>query len=72
MAKHVPIIRGPTSAEQAIEMFSNPEILEDMAWAFSDWVEATEWLEKQGAPDETPEGNWNPMVERIKWVIENG
>ena len=72
MAKQTPIIARPISSIEAIDMFSDPENLEGMSWAFSDWLEATNWLEKQGAPEETPEGNWNPMVERIKWVIENG
>jgi hypothetical protein len=69
MAKHIPIIAGPVSDLDIIEMFSNPENLEDMAWAFSDWLEASDWLNKQGAPQYTEEGNWNPMMERIKWLI---
>ena len=72
MAKHIPIVAGPVSNEEIIELMSNPETLADMAWAFGDWVEAADWLTKAGAPEETPEGNWNPMVERIKWMVENG
>jgi len=72
MEKHKPIIAGPTSNEEIIAAMSDTQNLQDMAWAFGDWVEAADWLTKHHAPQYTPEGNWNPMVERIKWVIENG
>ena len=64
-----PIIGEPMSAKDVVERFSDRTVLEDFAFALRDWTEAAEWLSEHGAPTETPEGNWNPMVERIKWVM---
>ena len=69
--KYEPKIARALQDEDIISILSDRSMMEDVAWALHDWVEAAHWLNERNVPLYTEEGNWNSMVERIKWMIEN-
>lgn len=67
----MPFYGKPMTTDEVISQLSNPDAIEDMAYSIRDWSEAVTWLTEFGAPNETPEGNWTSLVDKIKWLVEN-
>ena len=67
----MPFYGKPMTTDEILSQLSSPDAIEDMAYAIRDWSEALTWLTEHGAPNETPEGNWTSLVDKIKWLVEN-
>ncbi len=68
----MPLLYGkPLTTDEMVSQLSSPGAIERLAYSFRDWSEAITWLTELGAPNETPEGNWTSLVDKIMWVVEN-
>ncbi len=66
-----PIYGRPMDTDKALKDLSDPETIENMAWALRDWAEADQWLQDNGAPITHDNDIWLSLKEKFQWVLEN-
>jgi len=66
-----PIYGRIMEIDEALTHLSDPEMVEDMAWALRDWAEAENWARSLGAPSTHENDVWLSLKEKVQWVVEN-
>lgn len=65
-----PIVKGPMSTEDILEMFSDPEIIEEMSLVVADWIATAQWLSELGVPENTEDNHPLPLKDRFILLME--